>query len=379
MLKGNEKIMAKYLLVGQADHDNFGDSLIYYCYLSMLREAGHDADILNASKKFIDRIVYLNMPVSSVTDKNISKIQSQYDGVIFIPGGYFGCPDFTDIMWQKKWIKSDYFKSVFENIDKLSIPVYVHGAEAGPFAKPLVFKYFKNVICTARKVYVRNVGSSLYIENNMKVKSDVLPDFIFSLKNFFKEIESKKKFKLGIHITGKVFADNFLARKFMSTLIDVINDNKIESVLLFSDQNIPERFRKSLAFFKNSLDNTVNLEIRDYDDMSSVILNASECDTLLTSKLHVGVTGLVYNAKVLCIASHPKLKRFYQDNKLSKYYLNYFLTSVKTKKEKINEVLNISFDKYQSEVLKNNIDNALSIYKKTLDGIVSDSLQEVKN
>ncbi|HFP9247340.1 TPA: polysaccharide pyruvyl transferase family protein [Raoultella ornithinolytica] len=371
--------MAKYLLVGQADHDNFGDSLIYYCYLSMLRDAGHDADILNASNKFIDRIAYLNMPVNSVSEKNLAKIQSRYNGIIFIPGGYFGCPDFTDVMWQKKWIKSDYFKSIFESIDKLSIPVYVHGAEVGPFAKPLVFKYFKNVICTARKVYVRNLGSSLYIKKNMNIQSEVLPDFIFSLKKFFGEMESNKKFKLGIHITGKVFADNFLARKFMSTLIDVINGNKIDSVLLFSDQNIPDRFRKSLDFFKNSLDNAVNLEVRDYDDMPSVILNASECDTLLTSKLHVGVTGLVYNAKVLCIASHPKLERFYQDNKLSQYYLNYFLTSVRTKKEKINEVLNVSFDKYRSEVLKSNIDNALSIYTKTLESIVSDSLQEVKN
>ncbi|HCQ7309444.1 TPA: hypothetical protein OL745_005311, partial [Klebsiella quasipneumoniae subsp. similipneumoniae] len=53
--------MAKFLLVGQADHDNFGDSLIYYCYLSLLKEMGHDADILNASKQFTGRIHFLGL------------------------------------------------------------------------------------------------------------------------------------------------------------------------------------------------------------------------------------------------------------------------------------------------------------------------------
>ncbi|HCK2064537.1 TPA: hypothetical protein NY386_004996, partial [Escherichia coli] len=53
--------MAKFLLVGQADHDNFGDSLIYYCYLSLLKEMGHDADILNASEQFTGRINFLGL------------------------------------------------------------------------------------------------------------------------------------------------------------------------------------------------------------------------------------------------------------------------------------------------------------------------------
>ncbi|MDF6297193.1 polysaccharide pyruvyl transferase family protein, partial [Escherichia coli] len=103
------------------DHDNFGDSLIYYCYLSLLKEMGHDADILNASEQFTGRINFLGLHVKNVDTKNIKTIEHNYNGVIFIPGGYLGCPDFTDVLWQKKWVKSDYFKSIFDTIDKLSI------------------------------------------------------------------------------------------------------------------------------------------------------------------------------------------------------------------------------------------------------------------
>ncbi|WP_179364408.1 hypothetical protein, partial [Escherichia coli] len=116
----------------------FGDSLIYYCYLSLLKEMGHDADILNASEQFTGRINFLGLHVKNVDTKNIKTIEHNYNGVIFIPGGYLGCPDFTDVLWQKKWVKSDYFKSIFDTIDKLSIPIYIHGAEVGPFAKPIV-------------------------------------------------------------------------------------------------------------------------------------------------------------------------------------------------------------------------------------------------
>lgn len=171
--------MAKFLLVGQADHDNFGDSLIYYCYLSLLKEMGHDADILNASEQFTGRINFLGLHVKNVDTKNIKTIEHNYNGVIFIPGGYLGCPDFTDVLWQKKWVKSDYFKSIFDTIDKLSIPIYIHGAEVGPFAKPIVFKYFKNVISSSNKVFVRNSGSASYIKTTMGIDTAVLPDFIF--------------------------------------------------------------------------------------------------------------------------------------------------------------------------------------------------------
>lgn len=61
--------MAKFLLVGQADHDNFGDSLIYYCYLSLLKEMGHDADILNASEQFTGRINFLDYMLRMLTQR----------------------------------------------------------------------------------------------------------------------------------------------------------------------------------------------------------------------------------------------------------------------------------------------------------------------
>ncbi|MBC9185494.1 polysaccharide pyruvyl transferase family protein, partial [Escherichia coli] len=355
--------MAKFLLVGQADHDNFGDSLIYYCYLSLLKEMGHDADILNASEQFTGRINFLGLHVKNVDTKNIKTIEHNYNGVIFIPGGYLGCPDFTDVLWQKKWVKSDYFKSIFDTIDKLSIPIYIHGAEVGPFAKPIVFKYFKNVISSSNKVFVRNSGSASYIKTTMGIDTAVLPDFIFSLKHFVNIGKKEKLFKLGIHITGKVFANNFLSKRFMSSLIEVINERKIGSVLLFSDQIIPQRFKNAIDEFRQNVNANTRLEVRDYDDMASVISNASECDTIVTSKLHVGVTGLVFGAKVLCIASHPKLKRFYQDNNLSEAYLNYFLTSNYHKKEELKKMLDATFGDYQSTSLEDNIKNTLSIYK----------------
>lgn len=94
--------MAKFLLVGQADHDNFGDSLIYYCYLSLLKEMGHDADILNASEQFTGRINFLGLHVKNVDTKNIKTIEHNYNGVIFIPRRIFGVSRFYRCIMAEK-------------------------------------------------------------------------------------------------------------------------------------------------------------------------------------------------------------------------------------------------------------------------------------
>lgn len=354
------------LLVGQADHDNFGDSLIYYCYIKMLRGLGHEISILNPSEIFLKRLSHESMEVKSVFEKDLSLVVDQFDLVVFIPGGYMGCPDITDFNWQRKWIKENYFKDVFNSVPKCGNKVLIHGVEAGPNLKPFVSSFFKAAFDGASSVYVRNTGSKKYLKKQFGIEAKVLPDYILGVHEFIDIGDvGSAGYDLGIHITGKVFAENVIANRFLLSLIESIKKSNIKNILLFSDQPIKDGFKPKLDFFIKMLPN-VRVEVRDYTSISGVLKNVSLCENLLTSKLHVGVCGLVYGCKVISISSHPKLKRFYSDNGLIEFNLNYFFSTNKSKMKLFNSVLNMSKANYFNETLTSNIKNVKQLYEDSI-------------
>ena len=361
----------KILIAGQADHDNFGDSLIFSMYLKLIRQITPESitKILHPSQIFIERLNNDNETATSVLLNQKGDIDYDADYIILVPGGFLGCPDITDPAWQIKWINKSYIKRILEAISKASKATLVHGVEIGPFLRPLVAKPVRTFLRGSfiKKVYSRNYAGANYAQKYLHLDASVIPDFVASVTCFYPEDTSVlSTYDLGIHATGKIFSDNILARNFLSDIESSICEAKIKSVMIFSDQAIPPTHKNSINSFCARLrEKGVESTVKDYEGILTTLTNIRSCSTIITSKLHVGVCGLSYSKKVISISSHPKLSRFYDDSGLSEFNTNYFFSSRKFKRELIVRILEMGNSEYFSGY-KNNSLEVYSKYKSSL-------------
>jgi len=360
--------MINLLLVGQADHDNFGDSLIFSLYVKMLNSLGqYNIFLLKPSNIFVKRLNDDGINNISVVDSYDEIDILNISNIILVPGGFLGCPDITDILWQFKWNKNSYIKNILENINNYDKKTMIHGVEFGPFLRPFVLPHVRKFLTNNNiaNIYSRNNSGREYITSFIDRKVEVLPDFVMSIKSFDKYNVCDKKYELGLHATGKLFAKNHIAKKFLNLIEKYILNKGIKNVLIFSDQKVSGDVLTNINIFIERLKSSnINIDFKNYDGHQKTINCISSCSTIVTSKLHVGVVGLSYGTKIISISSHPKLSRFYTDIGLNIFSINYFLSSSRQKLKLIDKVYNMNEDMYFNEI-KYKSDDVYQVYKKT--------------
>ena len=362
-------MIEKLLLVGQADHDNFGDSLIFSMYMRLLNKNQPSLEIYlwKPSDIFIKRLTDDNLTVRSLS--SVSEVKTAgVRLVVLVPGGFLGCPDITDIFWQLKWIKSSYIQQALLAVEEINVPTMVHGVEIGPFLRPLVSVHVKRFLSlpVVKNIYTRNTSGKKYAKNKIDIDTEVIPDFILGVSNFYKYPDKESSsFELGLHATGKMFAGNYLAEKFLDGIGQFIENKKITSILIFSDQVAPAHHIEFIEkFISKYSQKNVRVEFKNYAGINEILKNISLCENIITSKLHVGVCGLSFGKKVVSITSHPKLVRFYKDINLQKYSINFFTSSTSSKIRLIDSVYSVTNDEYFSDM--KSVDNVADIYRDNL-------------
>ncbi|MGE9761908.1 polysaccharide pyruvyl transferase family protein [Pseudomonas sp. PDM20] len=368
----------KIVLYGQSDHDNFGDSLIYLEYINLLKRIAPEIEpmIYGCSNIFSDRLVNENASFGIIPLG--APLPSDVLAHIFVPGGYFGCPDLTDIMWQKNWAKKNIISHAIRSSLSAPAPRLIHGVEFGPRLKPIVFGKIKSLLMSTNKkrIYSRNSGSSDYANKNLGVSPNTLPDFILGCS-----IEPPKEalFELGIHATGKVFGNNIFAKNFRKCLLQSILKRDLNKVCIFSDQKIkPEHTPAIFATTELLEAHGINVQTRNYEGISETLKTISECKTVITTKLHVGVCAIVYKNKSICFSSHPKLYRFYKDNGLVERIESYFLSTNHRKITKILQTLDADWEEYSNQQLIKNLNSTGNEYLKSLSDFLNGIAHETR-
>lgn len=300
----------KIYIHGSFMNDNYGDFLLFYMANNICQDFKQEKISVISSNIDPSYKKYCNF-----TELPKTKALFDVDMALFAGGGYFGEPNKHKIYWNIRCLFKHLFPAYI--INKRKIPYAIIGVETGPLSFFLNRLLLKKICNNAFVISVRNEESKKFLEK-IGVTKEVLvnPDWVINIdpdillkekdsaKNLFKKIPSNYK-KIFVHLTTK---NNYGKENAINDLKKYIENNEV-FYIIGCDQNrkkINKRCKQLLSQFpknKSMLLNYINPWL-----LSSVISN---CDAVITDKLHIGIVSTKLNKEVISIASHKKAIRFY--------------------------------------------------------------------
>lgn len=295
---------------GAIETNNYGDILLAVLFCRKIKLLGHNVIVKGACQEFYN---YMGNEVSQ---------EGKADKVVFCGGGYLcdGNFRFTLHMIKTIFIKMAYFRMK-------KIPYCIIGAGTKEFKFNPTKKFIKWCIEGADKIFVRNEESKKDLQN-IGVKKEIIvtadnvmaieeknisSKAIEKMKTNLKDLKKNNK-QILLHLNylnideNKKFTEGaqilYRAIKKYSSSCDSTNfiiccDHKIQ---IFMEQC--EELMKLL-----NEENTKVVVCENIDDMLALIFLS---DGIITTKLHVGISAVALNKKVVAFPMHPKTMRFYK-------------------------------------------------------------------
>lgn len=294
---------------GAIETNNFGDILLAVLFCRKIKDLGHTVIVKGACKEFYD---YMNGDV--VTD-------GKPDKVVFCGGGYL-CDG--NLRFSLHMIKTIFINMAKCRIKK--IPYVIIGAGTKVFKCKITKPFISWSIKGAEKIYVRNEESKLDLDKiGVKKNVYVTADNVMVIdKNYIKEASIKKIKKLLsdmpqnnknilIHLNYLNIDGNELITqkaKVLYNAMEKINEMYYDTnFIVCCDHKIDlfiEQCNKLENIFKK--ENSKIIISDNIDDMLALIYLS---DGVITTKLHVGISAVALNKKVVSFPMHPKTKRFF--------------------------------------------------------------------
>lgn len=233
--------------------------------------------------------------------------------LVYAPGGYFG--EGHAARFRDNLVQFIRFMPVGLRASALKIPIFVLGIGAGPNNSKMlswaIRRITQNAICTTvrdRESYqaLEKLGCPRVIESSdlildMDIKKSAVETG--QVRNIRRLAHGRKILLVHYNHDKKaldIFAQSVAAyvKKHPDWFVVVCYDQ-----LLDQSDEMYDVFKKSVA----------NSVLFSYSDPYELVSLLSVCTLILTSKLHVGVIGALFEKSVLCVAEHPeKSKRFYR-------------------------------------------------------------------
>ena len=303
-------------LIGRADHDNFGDSLMFAFYVHYLRKMNINVFLIEASDIFINRLLDLKLECRNL---KLSEIHS-LDKAIFIGGGYFGQPDLNTKSWLNNFKENAFFENITRTLIQNNIKYSILGVEVGPLDDLECQNIVKFILRNATSVIVRNKASKEYTDKKLNTKSIFLRDIVLKVtEDFSSELKIKPQqydsSHLVIHGTGKFFKVNPVSKLLLKRIAQHVKLKGYQKVTVVFDQSTyPELVSEAEKFaLKLGEQLKIKTDVARYSGIRELLTILMSCSHIITTKLHLGVVGLSYKKKVFCISNMPKNKRFYTE------------------------------------------------------------------
>lgn len=329
------------LLIGQADHDNFGDSLIFAVYVAKLNALGINPKIVDATPIFMQRLSELGLSSTTIDRDQITNVQRPAVAV-FIGGGYLGQPELSWPKWQLRFIRDGVFLDIANKVRNAAIPLYVEGPEFGPYYGPFIKNYIKSVLSGAKSLVFRNTASLADAQKLGFSDAEYVPDVVLCSMDYlfpdFSTIETKHG--LTVHATRKLFSDHWVAKRQRALLAKVVADHGFSDVSVLFDQRIPS-IEENAQTWLDEL-GVAKTQIVRYEGVEPLCRHLASVSHVITTKLHVGVTALSLGKRVVCLSSGHKNRRFYQDVGLPGAIVDFYFTSTSQKFAAINAAFGAS-------------------------------------
>lgn len=298
-------------LHGQFETANYGDMLLGILFAKHLHNLGHTIMIKNACDE-----LYGNLDFEILRD-------GKPDKMICCGGGYLcdGNIHFSLHM----------MKRIFWEMGKCrikGIPFIIVGAGSKPFVNKLTKPLMAWCINGADSLYVRNSETKndlldLGIKSNIAVTADNVmaideqilnKENLIKIRNYINSVFNKRKKIVLIHL-------NYLALDGNQKIID--GGKSLEEVVVnyankHDEYNYIVAYDHKIAAFESQCDSLMKKLPRDRtllmhgDSVDTVLSLIDLSDIIITTKLHVGITGVALGKNVLSFPMHIKAKRFFK-------------------------------------------------------------------
>lgn len=335
--------VVKIQLHGQFETTNYGDLLLCILFYERLKRDGHTIIVKNACEALYE---YLDESV---------KRKGKPDKIICCGGGYLCDGDFR---FSLHMIKRIFATMAFARLK--CIPYSIIGAGTKPFKNRITRPFIKWCINGADLICVRNEESKGDLRD-IGIKKDIIvtADNVVMINESYIRKEASPEINKSLSELDCNKKNILLHVNYLPIDGDLkINnggENLIVAITKFAESH-PEfnyiiTYDHEIAVFIeqcNSLYNAINLDNivvcpgkTVYDVMN--IINKS--DIIITTKLHVGITGVALNKNVVSFPMHVKTRRFYKQlAALEHCRLLSECNDVNEIIEMIEECINNSFD-----------------------------------
>lgn len=285
---------------------NFGDILLFDLYCQAIREVYPDSTIiaLEASDA-LNRSHYMSYD-RQTHSADAKQVLKSCDLMMYLGGGYFQEPDASYLKrmrWGLNILRKHMIPALYAKYH--GVPIRIIGVGVGPITNPVSHLLVKLLYWASDKAAVRDLESKLFLIEKIKNSIGVIPDLGLYTKEMMNIETSTKGNKLGVHLYDSPSNDRRLCGivKFLRKIHDE-GDNKIYFVKDKGGKD--KRQLSALSEVKHLIDGTI-----EYASPRQFVRDLNSLDSIITTKLHVGVVGVSLGKTVVSIPYHPKTKRFY--------------------------------------------------------------------
>jgi len=294
-------------LHGAFHGSNFGDLLLLQMQLSWLADAGHTNVCVPTWNESIRKMI--NVP----DGLEITKCTSAT--IIFGGGGYFGAPQRAKTKWVLNWTR--HHAVVLTKAAFSAKNVSLIGTGVGPLP-PFPFGYLiKRALRRADVIQPRDEESKEYLQrvvrartnNAIEVGTDLAvwmagsPSFVPSHGGATKVV--------GIHLAPPL-DDVAEFDVFLEKIGKILASYGYRIRVLIDQQGTNGAKRQRKCGLKVAHGYGIAVEEVCFETVDQFVIGIAECDSVITSKLHVGVVARCYGVPVFSVPTHVKTIRFYR-------------------------------------------------------------------
>lgn len=307
----NQKIV---LIHGAVNTSNFGDVLFAYKFYNTLLTDGYKPIFVENGK----------YGISEFNVKELGYIKTgidwhKADELVYMSGGYFGDNNRSLISSLRRWDR--YFRIGLYFVIKKK-PIYIAGIGGGP-----LYSWFNRISAriimnSAQRITVRDdetkdyfvsegVTAPIYVtaDTALTFESEHIPPLIQDETKRLSMNSDNKKVIL-LHLTGSNSKDALIAERIVPGIKKYLEEDHAAELVLCYDNETKHAISEGCVYKE-----LVGYPIIVYNYSSALQMCAliKKVDTVVTTKLHMGILGATFGKSVISFPMHRfKTIRFYQ-------------------------------------------------------------------
>jgi exopolysaccharide biosynthesis predicted pyruvyltransferase EpsI len=288
---------------------NFGDTLLVRTMCNWLSEAVGRDNVYLAVPGHAEEQREIGYPVAS------PRIRHTVTHLIFAGGGYLGEPNIP-LHEKYSWYLQNYRRHLSWVSDYSAARKAIFGVGIGPISDPFFRYSVRRLLNGMQSVFVRDDTSLEYARkyrlNAGRARLGI--DLAMSIE----PAKHLPRHAFGIHVTS--MPEPVLAQVVEVLLSQPPNHSRSSpSIMLIADSAVSPRSLRRYEELAKRVGCPLNSP--KYNGVDDLMERIADCETIITSKLHVGIVASALGRKVISLPVHPKTSRFYKDLSLQEFCL----------------------------------------------------------